>query len=141
MVRMRTLLLSLGLLVCATTSCATAPKPGDHSYAFNVAGSYAGRFTFDNQRFDATLQLRTHSGGEVTGGFRVSAPVEIDGGAVGAIVDNLLRLAITYRSPAGCDGRIEGILTIEEGGTIIDGPVTVTDCGAPVAGRMSFRRR
>jgi hypothetical protein len=94
----------------------------------------------DNQPFDATLRLRTAPNGRVGGGLRVVAPVEIDGRVEGVIVDELLRLTVTYRTTDGCDGRIEGIVTIERGGGTIDGPVTITDCGAPIAGRMSFRR-
>ena len=58
------------------------------------------------------------------------------------MIDELLRLTVTYRSASrgGCDGQIEGILTVEPGGGIVEGPVTVADCGERIAGRMSFRR-
>ncbi len=134
------LALSLTMTLLATAACASAPEPGDAGYAFNVGGSYMGRFMIDSQPFDGTLQLRTSAGGRVSGGFRVASPVEIDGRAEGVIRDDFLRLTISYPSANGCDSRIEGILTIERGGNTIDGPVTVTDCGEPIPGRMSFRR-
>ncbi|MDA0327993.1 MAG: hypothetical protein O2958_03110 [Gemmatimonadetes bacterium] len=130
---------SLGLLL--TVACASAPRPGDPGYPFNVVGSYTGRFLIDNQPFDANIQLRTTSGGRVSGAFRVVAPFEIEGQIDGVVADDLLRLTVRYRNPQGCDGRIEGILSVEEGGGTFEGPVTVTDCGSPTAGRMSFRRR
>ncbi len=128
----------LALTVCA--ACAGAPGPGDAGYAYNVSGSYAGRFMVDNQPFDATLRLRTAPGGRVSGMFRVLSPVAIEGRVRGNVVDDLLRLIVTYRTENGCDGRIEGILDIARGGSVIDGPVTVSDCGEPISGRMSFRR-
>ncbi len=128
----------LALMLCA--ACASAPGPGDVGYAFNVRGSYAGRFTVGDQRFGATLRLRIAPGGRVDGTFRVVSPVEIDGVIRGYVLDDLLRLTVTYRNTDGCDGRIEGILDIERGGATIEGPITVSDCGDPIAGRMSFRR-
>jgi hypothetical protein len=94
----------------------------------------------DGQPFDAALQLRTTAGGRVSGGVRVALPVEIDGRVEGMVIDDLLRVTVTYLDPSGCEGRIEGIVTIERGGGTLDGPVTVTDCSGPIAGRMSFRR-
>lgn len=121
-------------------ACATSPDPGQPESAYVVAGSYAGRFVFDGQSFSATLQLRTARDGRVSGAFRVGAPLEVEGPAEGVLRDEFLRLTVEYPTPDGCDGRIEGILTVEPGGDMIDGPVTVLDCGAPVAGRMTFRR-
>ena len=124
----------------ASVACATPSRPGDQGYEYNVTGSYSGRFMIDDQIFEATLQMRTTGGGRVSGGFRVVAPVEIDGSVDGAVADDLFRITVTYRSANGCNDRIEGILTVEPGGGTIDGPITVTDCGEPIAGRMSFRR-
>jgi len=137
---MQRLRISLSFIVLVLAACAGTPGPGDPGYAFNVVGPYSGRFLIDNQPFDATLQLQTSSGGRVRGTFRVVSPIEIDGRVEGVIVDGLLRLTVTYRNAEGCDGRIEGILTVERGGGSFDGPVTVTDCGDPIAGQMSFRR-
>ena len=128
----------LALMLCA--ACAGTPGPGDAGYAFNVRGSYAGRFIVGDQRFGATLSLRTARGGRVDGTFRVVSPVGIAGDVRGQVLDDLLRLTVTYRNEDGCDGRIEGILDVERGGATIEGPITVSDCGAPIAGRMSFRR-
>jgi len=139
-VRMRLSSLTLPLLV-TLASCATARRPGDSGYEYNVNGSYGGRFFIDDNPFDATLQLRTRGGGAVNGALRVTSPVQIDGSATGTVVDDLLRLTVTYRSPEGCDGRIEGILSITTGGGVIDGPITVTDCQGRYPGTMSFRRR
>ncbi len=126
------------LMLCA--ACATAPGPGDPGYAFNVRGLYTGRFTVEGQRFAATLRLRIAPGGRVDGTFRVVSPVEIDGTVRGQVLDDLLRLTVTYRNADGCDGRIEGILDVARGGATVDGPVIVNDCAEPIAGRMSFRR-
>ncbi len=130
----------LPLALMLGVACASAPRPGDAGYAYNVSGSYTGRFIVDDRPFDATLRLRTAPGGRVDGTFRVVSPVEIDGRVRGNVLDDLLRLTVTYRNEDGCDGRIEGILDIDRGGGVIDGPVTVSDCGEAVAGRMSFRR-
>jgi len=132
--------ISLTVIILALTACAGTPGPGDSGYPFNVAGPYSGRFLIDNQPFDATLQLQTSGGGRVRGAFRVVAPFDIEGRVEGAIADELLRITVLYRNTDGCDGRIEGILTVARGGGTFEGPVTVTDCGDPIAGQMSFRR-
>ena len=123
-------------------ACAVIPGPGDPGYAYNVSGAYMGRLVVDGQPFRAELELRTAPGGGVNGTFRVGPPFEIDGRVVGVVIDDLLRLTVTYRNTSrdGCSGQIEGILTVDEGGAIIDGPVTIADCGDPLPGRMSFRR-
>lgn len=127
-------------------ACAGSPGPGQSGYLYNVDGLYAGRLTVEGQRFDATLQLETARGGKVRGSFTVSAPLEIDGRVSGMLVDDLLRLTLSYASAdrsAGraCTSSIEGILTVESGGAIVDGPVTITDCGDALPGRMTFRRQ
>lgn len=117
-----------------------APGPGDPGYPFNVSGAYQGRFLFDGQPFDATMNLRIGGGGRVRGAFRVGAPVELDGPVEGAVIEDMLRLTVRYRAGDGCEAEVEGILTIESGGNVIEGPVTVMGCGAPTAGTMAFRR-
>ena len=132
--------------VVAMTGCAGTPGPGDPGYAYNVGGVYGGRLMVEGQPFDATLDLRTARGGRVRGSFDVRAPLEIAGRVDGSIVDDLLRVTLTYERPTrsdatdGCESRVEGILSVSAGGDIIDGPVTITDCGDGLAGRMSFRR-
>lgn len=126
-------------------SCAGAPGPGDAGYAFNVDGRYAGRLLVDGQSFDATFDLAISAGGRVRGTFEVRAPLEIEGRAAGMVVDDVLRLTLAYESDARdgggtCEGRVEGILDITADGAIVDGPVTITDCGDSLAGRLSFRR-
>jgi len=125
------------------SACAggSVPGPGATGYPYNVQGSYEGRFVFDGQPFDASLQLRTESGGRVRGAFLIAPPMSIEGRAEGVVIDDLLRLTVTYRSAEGCDGTVEGILDIEPGGRTFEGPVTVRDCAPPVAGRMSFSLR
>ncbi len=134
-------------MLCLTTTifltaCATTPGPGAPGYAYNVSGPYTGRLMVEGQPFDATLELRTARGGRVSGTFRVRSPLEIDGRVDGVVIDDLLRVTITYRNNArvGCSGRIEGILTIDEGGGIVAGPVTISDCEDLLPGSMSFRR-
>jgi len=123
-------------------ACAGAPGPGQSGYLYNVDGLYTGRLTVEDQRFDATLRLETARGGRVRGSFTVSAPLEIEARVSGMLVDDLLRLTLTYTSSdRSCSSSIEGILTVERGGDIVDGPITITDCGDALAGRMSFRRQ
>jgi hypothetical protein len=128
--------LALLLCSCASSSTARVGQPGS-----GVAGSYTGRFTFQGQRFAATMQLRREGATSVEGAFRVSGSVEIEGRVRGSVIDDLMRLTVDYGSLGGCGGHIEGILTIESGGATLDGPVTVTDCAGPVAGHMSFERQ
>lgn len=127
------------------TACAGSPGPGDSGYAYNVEGLYAGRLMVEGEPFDATLELSTSRGGRVRGSFEVRAPLEIAGEVEGTVVDDLLRVTLTYDNTdadarVSCESRIEGILTVTPGGSVVDGPVTITDCGDALAGRMSFRR-
>jgi len=123
-------------------ACAGSAGPGQSGYPYNVDGLYAGRLTVESQRFDATLQLETARGGRVRGSFTVSAPLEIEGRVSGMLVDGLLRVTLTYTSTErSCTSSIEGILDVERGGGIVEGPVTITDCGDALPGRMSFRRQ
>jgi hypothetical protein len=123
-----------------TASCATTGGVPTTSGAGRIEGSYVGSFRFDDQPFYATLNLVASDDIRLSGGFRVSAPVDIDGEVTGAAIEELLRVTVEYRDERGCAGRIEGILTVENEGALIEGPVTVDDCGRLVAGRMSFRR-
>jgi hypothetical protein len=132
--------------VAAGAACAGSPGPGQSGYPYNVDGLYTGRLTVESERFDAALRLETARGGRVRGSFTVSAPLEIEGRVAGTLIDDLLRVTLTYASAnrgAGstCTSSIEGILSVERGGGIVDGPVTITDCGDALAGRMSFRRQ
>jgi hypothetical protein len=125
-----------------TTACAGGPRPGDAGYPYNASGAYTGRLTVRDELFDARLELRTAPGGRVRGSFRVAAPFALDGRVDGRVIDDLLRVTITYaNSPqGGCTGRVEGILTVQRGGDVIEGPGTVSDCEDQLPGRMSFRR-
>lgn len=140
-------MLAMGVASTLLVACAGTPGPGDPGYAYNLDGVYAGRLTAEDQRFDATLDLRTARGGRVRGSFEVSAPLEIEGRVDGTLLDDLLRITLTYEGSGGssggqpCQSRIEGILTVNRGGGVVDGPVTITDCGDALAGRMSFRKR
>jgi hypothetical protein len=138
----RTLVRLLLPLVVGTAlaGCAGGGRPGDVGYAFNVSGDYFGRVHLEGEPFDATVSLSTVRRGAVSGTFKVSVPVLIVGQVEGVIVDDLLRIRITYLSPGGCDGVIEGILTVTRGGSPVEGPVTIRDCGEPVAGRLALRR-
>ena len=132
--------LSTLLLVAALSACASAPGPGDPDYPFNVSGPYQGRFIFDGQPFDATMNLRIDGSGRVRGAFRVGAPVDVDGPINGVVIDDLLRVTVRYTAPDGCEAELEGVLTVERGGNVVEGPVTVSGCGSPIAGTMAFRR-
>lgn len=132
--------IAVAILLAAAGAC--TPRPGQSGYAYNVRGVYAGRLQVEEEWFAAELVLTTALGGRVRGTFRVRQPLEIDGRVEGAVVDNLVRLTVTYPSAgrSGCTSRIEGILTVEPGGDIFEGPATISDCGDALPGRMSFRR-
>lgn len=127
-------------LLVLLAACAGNPGPGEPGYPFNVSGSYSGQFTVEGQGISATLSLQTAPGGAVTGDVRVpemgiTAPVE------GTVVGSQLNLRIAYRNPgSGCDGVAESTATIGEGGATISGPLTITECGQPMGGSLSFRR-
>jgi hypothetical protein len=144
-IEMRVRDISWFVAVITVTGCAGTPGPGDLGYPYNVEGPYGGRLMVGEAPFEAMLELRTARGGRVRGSFSISAPLEIDGSVNGAVVDDLLRVTLTYEGTSGgagrpCEGRVEGILSISAGGEVIDGPVTVTDCGDALPGRMSLRR-
>jgi hypothetical protein len=135
--------LIIGVLSAAcVAACAGGPGPGDPGYPYNARGTYSGRLIVQGEPFDARLELRTSPGGRVGGTFRVGAPFAIDGRVEGRVIDDLLRVTIGYVKGArgGCSGKIEGILTVERGGGIIEGPVTISDCDDELPGKMSFRR-
>jgi hypothetical protein len=138
--RARLVVAAAGVMIVA--ACASAPGPGDAGYAYNVDGRYSGRLMVEAAPFDASFDLRTSPGGRVRGTFGVRAPLEIEGSIEGMVLDDLLRVTLTYEATGGrdCESRIEGILTISPGGQVVDGPVTITDCGDALPGRMSFRR-
>lgn len=136
-----TVLMLVSLPLAATMyGCASVPGPGEIGYPYNVDGPYQGRFVFDGQPFDATLNVRTGSRGRVRGAFRVGAPVELEGEVDGVVFDDLLRLTVRYETPQGCESSVEGVLTVESGGDVFEGPVTVDACGEVAGGRMAFRR-
>lgn len=143
---MRTNIMTGLTALALAAGCAGTPGPGDPGYAYNVDGTYVGRLTVEGEPFEATLDLSTGRGGAVRGSFAVRAPLEIEGSVEGAVVDDLLRVTLSYdagrRPPSQppCESRIEGILTVARGGGVLDGPVTITDCGDPLAGGMRFRR-
>lgn len=123
---------------CATAGGASRGEAAPTAYALD--GAYTARLTVGDQSFEGVLSLRTAADARVTGSLRVLAPVRIDGPVRGRIIDELLRITIAYTGADGCESRIEGILTIERGGEAAEGPVTVDDCGADIAGRLrAFR--
>ena len=127
-------------------ACARTGAPGGSGYGYAVDGRYTGRMTVQGEPFDASLELRAGRGGRVQGSFHVRAPLELDGSVDGVVREDLLRLTVRYESDGSadpgraCDGVVEGVLTVSPGGAVLDGPVTITDCGDELAGRMSFRR-
>ena len=122
----------------ALAACATVGQTG----GVDVTGDYSGRLVVGGESFDAELELDRAGDRGVRGRFLVREPYEIDGSVEGALVDDLLRITVTYRSgqQANCPGRIEGILNVDAGGEVIEGPATISDCGDSLAGRLSFRR-
>jgi hypothetical protein len=131
---------ALCLTIGSTVSCAANPGPGQSGYPYNLDGTYTGRVFFEGEPFDATFEVQTRGGGAVQGSFRVRQPMLIDGRLEGVLVDDLLRLRVDYGSPGGCDGWMEGVVTVSRGGATFEGPVTVRDCGEPIAGRLAFER-
>jgi hypothetical protein len=124
------------LTACATTGVGERVDTG----TYELRGAYTARLTVERQTFEGAMSLRTSADGRVSGSLRVVAPVRIDGPVRGRLVDELLRITVTYRDEDGCDGRIEGILTVEQGGDAASGPVTVHDCGAELPGRLALAR-
>lgn len=129
-------------IVTVAAACAGAPGPGAVD---ELGGLYSGRLLVGSQRFDAEFDLGRLRAGAVRGSFAVQAPLEIEGAVSGVVIGDLLRLTLTYESDGGddgaaCPGRIEGILDVSAEGAAVDGPVTITDCGNSLAGRLSFRR-
>ncbi len=133
------------VVMILAAACASGPGPGQSGYPYNVDGRYSGRLMVEGEPFDATFDLATGRSGRVRGSFIVRAPLEIQGDIDGRVVDDLLRVTLIYANtgPDGrqtCEGVVEGVLTVSPGGGIVDGPVTITDCGDALPGRMSFRR-
>ena len=138
---LRPSLLVLGLspvTLLVVSACATS-RPG--TTPGGVAGFYAGSLVVDGRSFGAALNVRGDGPARLRGVFSTSSPVSIEGEADGAVMDGLMRIVVEYRTPDGCDGRIQGILDVTRGGDALDGPVTISDCDAPVAGELTLRRR
>jgi hypothetical protein len=132
------LLLPLAILVAA---CATGgPAGSGNPVVQEIGGSWVGSLVVERQPFHVTMTLEASGGGRVAGDFEISAPVNADGRVTGVVVDEFVRLTMTYDEPDGCEGRVEGILTVEREGTFFEGPVLVVDCDGEVAGRLSMRR-
>lgn len=129
----------------ALTACATTGPTADT--APTTVGTYAGSIVIDSQTFAATLTLHPseslgiEAAFRVEGMLRIPSPVEIEGRVDGTAIGDILRLSVDYRSVDGCDGRIDGILDVTRDGAALDGPVTVEDCGDPVAGQLTLRRQ
>jgi hypothetical protein len=123
-------------------ACGGGPGPGEAGYDYAVSGAYAGTLVVEGERFAARLVLRTERGARVSGTFSVGAPFDIEARVNGALVEDLLRLTVSYESAGSgrCNGSIEGVITVSEAGSLLEGPVTIVDCGEDVPGRMSFRR-
>lgn len=140
-------LLLILALPSVLAACATTGGPVAGTASPITVGAYAGSVVIDNQAFAANLTLRSAGSMGVEGAFRlegvltIPSPVEIEGEVEGIAVEEILRLTVEYRSVDGCDGRIDGILDVTREGAALDGPVTVADCGEPVAGRLTLRRR
>lgn len=129
----------LVLFGCALAAgCATAPAGAD---SHGVAGAYEGRVSVQGQPFSLTVTLRASGARSVRGAVRLGEPIDLEGEVDGVVMDDLLRLEIRYRGADGCDGSIAGILDVTRRGDALDGPVTLRDCGPPVAGDMVLRRR
>jgi hypothetical protein len=129
--------MALTVLIAA---CAGTPGPGEPGYAHNATGEYAGDFVVDGQPVSGTLQLETVPGGVVTGSFRIP-DLGIRGQITGSVIGDQFAFEATYHNPeSGCDGVATSTATIGEGGTTIEGPLSVAECGQSMGGSMSFRR-
>ncbi|MDX1646189.1 MAG: hypothetical protein R3304_03500 [Longimicrobiales bacterium] len=132
------LLSVLSLILFAVSGCAPTPPPGPGGPP--VVGAYTGSLTADGQTFGATLRLEAASPGRSAGTLSISDPVAVEGDVSAVAIRGLLRIDVAYTDAQGCEGRISGILDVENDGGILEGPVTLMDCGEPVAGRLRFRR-
>lgn len=128
-------------LLLALAACAPTPPPGAGADAPNpVVGAYTGSLMADGQTFGANLRLQADAPGRSTGVLRVAPPVELEGDVTAVVMDDIMRIDVAYTSADGCEGRIVGILDVDRDGSVLEGPVTLTDCGEPVAGRILLRR-
>lgn len=126
------------VVVVVLGGCAAA---GRAAPAGGVGGFYAGSLFVDGRPFGATLNVRSSGPNRIRGAFGTSSPVSIEGTVEGAVIDDLLRIRVEYRTPDGCEGLIQGILDVDRDGGALEGPVTVSDCQEPVAARLVLRRR
>lgn len=135
----RTVTALMFVALTVITGCASAVRA--NGTVAGVGGFYAGSLFVDGRAFGAAMNLRREGPNRVRGLFSTSSPVSIEGAVEGAVIDRLLRITVEYRTPDGCDGRIEGILDVDVGGDALQGPVTVSDCQEPVPASLTLRRR
>jgi len=134
--------ISTALLALA---CASPPRGNSSGTATpgtvaGPGGTYEGLLVIEGRPFEATLTLGRTGPRTLSGTMVVVSPVEIDGSVDGVVIDDLLRLIVTYEGVDGCDGTISGILDVGDASGTLAGPVTVDDCRGPVAGALDLRR-
>jgi len=136
--------------VVGLVACGGPPAPGGPAGPDQVAradpnqveGAYSGTMFVEGSAFTGTMQLLTERAGAVRGTFEISQPLQVSGAVEGTLVGDQLSLIVTYSNNplTGCDGSIAGTLVVSDGGSLLVGPATVTDCGDPLSASMRFAR-
>lgn len=139
----RTLLLALALLAGA---CASAPRPGDAGYPYNVDGTYRGRLTVDGAEFEAVVRMRTAADGTVSGSLAGASVAPGEDGLSGTLEGDFSGTvqgdSLVWRSSwvvvsSGCSGVFRGRGPVARGGASVEGEVRMA--GSCVeSGRGSF---
>ncbi len=127
----------------ALFACAHLPVPGEPGYPYNLDGTYRIRFSVEGESYSGTADLSTAMGGAVTGEFRLTGPMRVDGGMEGTISGDTLTWTGDYTMPSqGCTGTTRGSGPIAEGGASVSGRVRIDDsCFGRLSGRFSFNRQ
>ncbi len=134
---------AIGLAACGGPPASGGPAgPAEVSRAApnQVEGAYSGTMFVEGSGFTGRMQLQTERGGVVRGTFEISQPMQASGVVEGTVVGDQLSLTVRYSNNpmTGCDGSVAGTLVVSDGGSLLVGPVTVTDCGEPLRGSMRF---
>lgn len=133
------------MLVVAGTlqACAAAPGPGDPGYPYNLSGTYTIRLSVQGMSFSGTAELETRPGGAISGTLRLTSPYSVTGDITGTVVGDQATLITEYEVPSmGCVGATRSTGAVEEGGTRMQGNLSVDDsCGGMMTGRTTLTRR
>ena len=138
---MRPMSPSLIVFAALAAACAGNPEPGESGYPYNLTGRYQAEFLVDGTPYRGTVDLSTAPGGEVSGSFTLTEPMQIVGSVEGAIVADTLDFQMPYEIlENSCAGVVHGRGAIVEGGTGVSSPVRIDSCDAELNGTMTLIR-